>query len=61
VDRGANPTAQLGHCPCLDLPDPLAGDAELHGEALERQRRIDQPARLEDVAFAVVEDFEGQA
>ena len=45
----------------FDLPDPFAGDMELRSEVLEGERRIDQPARLEDVAFAVVEDRKGQA
>jgi hypothetical protein len=45
----------------FDLPDPLARDMELRSEVFERERRIDQLARLEYVAFAVVEDREGQA
>src|SRR5262245_25112588 len=40
----------------LDLSNPLAGDAKLDGELVEGERRIDEPARLEDVTFAVIEN-----
>ena len=45
----------------FDLPDPLARDGKLGGEFLKRERRIDEPARLENSAFAVVEDLERKA
>ena len=44
--------------PCLDLPDPLGGDAKLDGKLVQCKRRIHEPARFENVTFAVIEDRE---
>src|SRR5712692_7984280 len=42
----------------LDLAHALARDAELVGELLERDRVVDQPARLEDATLALIEHGE---
>src|SRR5690606_15328397 len=42
----------------LDLAHALAGDAELAGEILERDRVVAQAACLEDAALALVEHAE---
>ena len=42
----------------FDLTHALAGDAELGGQILERDRVVRQSARLEDAALAVVEHGE---
>ena len=46
---------------CLDLSDPLAGDAKLDRKLVQCERWIVEAAALEDVAFAVVEDPERHA
>jgi hypothetical protein len=45
----------------LDLSDPLARDAKLDCKLVQCERRLVEPAALEDVAFAVVEDPERHA
>jgi hypothetical protein len=45
----------------LDMSDSLAGDAKLDGELVQGKRRIIEPARLEDVVFAVVKNVERHA
>jgi hypothetical protein len=47
--------------PCLDLSNSLGGDAKLDGKFVQCKRRIHEPARLEDVTFAVIEDRERHA
>ena len=42
----------------LDLTHALARDAELHRQILERDRVVGEPARLEDVPFALAEHSE---
>ena len=42
----------------LDLPHPLARDAEFLGQLLERDRLLGQPPRLEDAPLALIEDGE---
>ena len=39
----------------FDLPDPLARDSKPGSELIERARRIQEPSRLEDLPFAVIE------
>src|SRR5258705_8605719 len=43
-------------CAHLDLPDALPRHVELHREVFQRHRLIGQMSRLEDTAFARVED-----
>src|SRR6516225_395023 len=45
----------------LDLAHALARDAELVGELLERDRLVNEAARLEDAALALVEHGQGLA
>src|SRR5580700_3438361 len=45
----------------LDLSDPLARDVKLDCKLVQCERRLVEPAPLEDMAFAVVEDPERHA
>ena len=45
-------------CANFDLSDTLARDAKAGSEFVERERRVAELARFEDLTFAVIEEHE---